>query len=65
MPRNPKRIERIAEKLALLWKMYPDLRLGQLLENLPKPPLRERHCVHGFEDEQWELWIDNALEEGL
>lgn len=28
------RIDRILNKLEILWKKYPDLRLGQLLENI-------------------------------
>ena len=30
--RNPERIDVMLEELSLLWKMYPDLRLGQLIE---------------------------------
>lgn len=32
-PRNPDRIPRILEKLGKLWQKYPDMRLGQLLQN--------------------------------
>ena len=31
--RNPERIDRILEKIKILWKKYPDQRLGQLLFN--------------------------------
>lgn len=31
--RNPKRIHRIMTKLEQLWNLYPDQRLGQLIEN--------------------------------
>lgn len=31
--RNPDRIDTICGLLVQLWKKYPDLRLGQLLEN--------------------------------
>lgn len=32
--RDPDRIPRICEKLKLLWEKHPDLRLGQLVENV-------------------------------
>lgn len=32
--RDPDRIDPMLAELAVLWKKYPDLRLGQLLENL-------------------------------
>lgn len=32
--RDPKRIDKIINKLRDLWKTYPDLRLGQLIVNL-------------------------------
>ena len=38
-PRNPKRIPGILKILEKIWKKYPDLRLGQLLENAVKKNL--------------------------
>ena len=32
--RDPARIDRMIELLRLVWKRYPDLRLGQLVVNL-------------------------------
>ena len=32
--RDPERIPRVLEKVAELWRMYPDWRLGQLLANV-------------------------------
>jgi hypothetical protein len=31
--RDPERIDRILEKLGKIWKLVPDQRLGQILEN--------------------------------
>lgn len=31
--RDPKRIDKVIDKVRKVWKTYPDLRLGQLLEN--------------------------------
>lgn len=31
--RDPERIDKIIGLLRILWKRYPDMRLGQLLEN--------------------------------
>ena len=31
--RDPKRIDEILKELEILWKKYPDQRLGQILEN--------------------------------
>ena len=33
--RDPKRIPKVLAELQKLWEQYPDLRLGQLLVNLP------------------------------
>ena len=34
--RDPDRIPRILAKLATYWRIYPDLRLGQLVSNLAR-----------------------------
>lgn len=34
MPRNPNRIDPILRELGRLWKMLPDMRLGQLVYNI-------------------------------
>lgn len=35
--RNPNRIPVMLAKLEYIWKMYPDLRFGQLVDNLIHP----------------------------
>ena len=32
-PRDPERIDGVLEVVARIWKRFPDLRLGQLIEN--------------------------------
>lgn len=32
--RDPARIDRMIDKLRKYWKCYPDLRLGQIIENM-------------------------------
>lgn len=36
--RDPKRIDKILERLKVVWKTYPDLRLGQLIGNVTEGP---------------------------
>lgn len=36
MPRNPDRIDRINAKLLFIWKLNPDMRLGQLIVNVAR-----------------------------
>lgn len=52
-PRDPARIERITEKLARAWALYPDFRLGQLIVNLgdPKPFAIPDHVLERRLDE--------------
>lgn len=45
--RDPERIDRIIEKLRLLWHQNPDMRLGQVVMNLARKD-------HGFKD-MWEI----------
>lgn len=33
MARDPKRIEQVLAQVEATWRKYPDLRLGQLIEN--------------------------------
>ena len=45
--RDPKRIKKVLKVLEGVWKQYPDLRLGQLLENaLPA----NQNCIFYLED---------------
>lgn len=32
--RDPERIDRVLRKIRFIWKKYPDMRFGQLMENL-------------------------------
>jgi hypothetical protein len=54
--RDPARIDRILEKLGREWKKYPDMRLGQLYENL-------RIVYDGPLDPFY--WEDDDLEKAL
>ena len=45
--RDPKRIEPVLAKIRQIWLTYPDLRLGQLLENVF--PDRELYYVEDDE----------------
>lgn len=54
--RDPARIDRILEKLGREWKKYPDLRLGQLYENL--------RIIYGGPPDPF-YWEDDKLEQAL
>jgi len=60
--RNPARIERILEKLRIIWHINDDQRLGQLLENIwvaaKGPEFLDSWCI---EDDVWEAAIDRVL----
>lgn len=45
--RNPNRIDRILNEIRLIWKQYPDLRLGQLILNVIEDP-----ALYYIEDEE-------------
>ena len=45
--RSPKRIPKILKELELIWKLYPNLRLGQLIFNLEYVD-----NIYNMEDEQ-------------
>ena len=64
-PRDPKRIDRLVNKLRQLWHMVPDLRLGQLISYLETHLPADKAGVDPFhiEDDIWEAAIDAALEE--
>jgi hypothetical protein len=63
--RDPKRIERICEKLRRLWHECPDQRLGQLIENyvIPSGNLRGSITCWIFyaEDDETERKLDQEL----
>lgn len=52
--REEERIDLVLERLAKIWKQYPDLRLGQLILNVVRDPL-----LYYLEDED----LINRLEE--
>ena len=56
-PRDPERIRRALEKLALLWESEPDLRLGQIIVNLTG-----KADSFNVEDDGVEAALDKALE---
>ena len=61
--RDPKRIDRIIEKLREAWKIVPDWRLGQLVSNLQGPGVQDVFFLEDdSEDESWENLLDKFLE---
>lgn len=36
--RDPKRINKVLNEIKIIWKQYPDLRLGQLILNVINDP---------------------------
>lgn len=58
--RNPTRIQRITEKLRVLWDKNPDLRLGQLVEII-----YSKNKVDKFyaEDDWLETRLNELIEE--
>ncbi len=62
--RDPKRIDRILEKLRIIWTVKTDQRLGQLIRNLSWPH-RDRLTTGVFarEDDEWESFLDTQIAE--
>ena len=58
--RDPKRIDRMIGKLHMLWKMYPDHRLSQLLVNLSRDQPNWPD-IFGVEDDTLEAEINRQL----
>lgn len=50
--RDPNRIPKVLKTLERIWKQYPDLRLGQLLENSTIQAGKSDHCLFYIEDEE-------------
>ena len=65
--RDPKRIDRMCEKLRKIWRECPDQRLGQLIENhiIPSGEMRgETTCWLFYkEDDETEKQMDKSLRE--
>ena len=62
--RDPARIPRILEKLGRLWAVHPDMRLGQLIENVMAVEAGQpvEDGVFDLEDADLEEWIDRWME---
>lgn len=65
--RDPARIQRILNKISLIWSTYPDFRFGQLFV-VTGHPSSERNAFY-LEDDEFEKhldkWIkDNNLDKG-
>ena len=59
-PRDPKRIERILEKIKVLWEESPDLRLGQFLQNIFGSTIKDQP-IYFKEDDEIERTLDYLL----
>jgi len=53
--RDVERIERIIKKVEALWKVFPDMRLGQLIENFA---IQTRGDIWFQEDDYTEKVLD-------
>ncbi len=64
--REPERIDRILEKIGRLWHLFPDQRLGQLIDNYVIPTGKAADVTHPLrnqEDDQTEVLLDRQLED--
>jgi len=51
--RNPKRIPEILERLRKVWEAQPDMRLGQLIENIFPNTDYDYISAYNIEDEEF------------
>ena len=51
--RDPKRIPKILDRLRIVWEKYPDLRLGQLIENVFPNTSYDFISAYNLEDERF------------
>ena len=58
--RDPNRIKRILEKIGNLWKVSPDLRFGQFLQNIFGSAIRDQP-IYFKEDDEVEKILDYLL----
>ncbi len=58
--RDPKRIERIIQKLGTIWRVLPDMRLFQLLETI-KYSIDDKIDPFYIEDDRLEKAIDDEI----
>jgi uncharacterized protein YihD (DUF1040 family) len=65
--RNPKRIPNILERLRKVWEAQPDLRLGQLIENVFNkyigPDDKHNWCMYQLEDKKFIEEIEKFYKE--
>ena len=57
--RDPRRIDRLLEKLRIIWDAHRDQRLGQLVNNLHRF-ISDVHIFH-IEDYEWEQLMDDEI----
>jgi len=53
MTRNPKRVKKVLVRLAKIWSKHPDMRLGQLIENVFPNTDRDYISAYAIEDEEY------------
>lgn len=58
--RNPKRIDRIINKLSIVWQNQSDLRLNQLIESIIKYN-QYKGDIFYLEDDDFEIMLNNLL----
>jgi len=64
IPRDPARIPKLLLKLCALWEMYPDMRFGQLVENVIVSYHDNHIGVCGVENDLWN-WQDEQWEKAI
>jgi len=61
--RDPKRIKKVLVRLAKIWSKHPDMRLGQLLENVFPNTDRDYISAYHIEDEEYISTIEEFYKE--
>ena len=59
--RDAERIDRLLEKLRIIWHVNQDQRLGQLISNLYRWDAGATPSLFNIEDDKWEDMIDKKL----
>lgn len=59
--RDPSRIQRILNKISIIWTAYPDFRFGQLFV-VAGHPHSERNAFY-LEDEDFEKYLDKCIKD--
>ncbi len=62
--RDPKRIDRIINKLSIVWQNQSDLRLNQLIESIIKYN-QYKGDIFYLEDDDFEIMLNNLLFKNL